>query len=68
MKLLNAQTRSVLDFHVAIVPPGKSMADEIDRMQRRVLSVANRVPRHPDEELPAIVRCEGRKAGACEHE
>ena len=45
-------------------PPQKQIADELDRLQRKMTAILMRVPRHADEPIDFFVRRRGRLAAS----
>ena len=53
-----------LDFRCSRWPPQKQIADELDRLQRKMTAILMRVPRHADEPIDVFVRRRGRLAAS----
>ena len=62
LKLLGKAVVPQLDCRCTRWPPQRTIAGELDAMQRRMTATAMRIPMHPGEGAPEYVRRRGRAA------
>ena len=63
MKLLTKAVAPLLDYRCSRWPPQKTIAKEVDGLQRKMVATLQRVPKYPGEDLGDYVRRRGRLAG-----
>ena len=64
MKLLDKAVAPLLDYRCSRWPPQKTIANEVDCLQRKMVATLQRAPKYPGEELPDYVRRRGRLAAS----
>ena len=60
--LLDKAVTPQLDFRLSRWPPQKTIANEVDGLQRKMVASAMRIPRYPGEDAADFVRRRGRAA------